>query len=215
MRLMASVGALERESKLRLTKEFGREALAGMKIFYRTEGAASVGNCVACHVPPAFTDFSFHNTGESQAEYDVVHGEGAFAALKIPKVAEARRPIKRLADKPLARDPAIADLGHWNFVDLKSSPLRGPNESEDGFLDRMVATFKTPTLRSLGFTQAYIHNGQFDTLDAALAEIVHLNSLARSGRLRSVDPEYMTMNLSAADIAPLVAFLVALNEKYD
>ena len=33
-------------------------AYDGLKIFYRTYGTAKAGNCVACHVPPTFTDAS-------------------------------------------------------------------------------------------------------------------------------------------------------------
>jgi drug/metabolite transporter (DMT)-like permease len=49
--------------------------MAGMRIFFarppagaaRAEGAprSGIGNCAACHIPPDFTDFRFHNTGMS------------------------------------------------------------------------------------------------------------------------------------------------------
>ena len=43
------------------------------------QGTVSFG-----HVPPYFTDNSFHNLGISQVEYDRVHGDGAFQKLAIP-----------------------------------------------------------------------------------------------------------------------------------
>src|SRR5205823_1822139 len=80
---------------------FGPLELAGLKIFFEraqsglrnqtTEsGHRSVGNCAACHEPPHFTDFAFHNTGASQDEYDSVHGEGAFGKLFVPGFAERK-----------------------------------------------------------------------------------------------------------------------------
>ena len=36
--------------------------------------AGKVGNCLACHAAPNFTDFKLHNTGIAQNEYDDIHG---------------------------------------------------------------------------------------------------------------------------------------------
>lgn len=46
---------------------FGATELAGLKIFLKasagaTDGSQHAGNCVACHTPPNFSDFRFHNT---------------------------------------------------------------------------------------------------------------------------------------------------------
>src|SRR5262249_20625667 len=74
----------------------GRE-LAGPRIFLAEPGGrpptagqiapGGVGNCIACHAPPRFTDFGLHDTGAAQDEYDAIHGAGAFAALAIPDLA--------------------------------------------------------------------------------------------------------------------------------
>ena len=66
--------------------QFGATELAGLKIFLRaasgaTDGSQHAGNCAACHMAPTFSDFSFHNTGVSQEEYDAANGPGAFASL--------------------------------------------------------------------------------------------------------------------------------------
>ena len=61
--------------------EFGAQELAGLKIFLTEpaipptaspaeEIAGKVGNCLACHAAPNFTDFKLHNTGIAQNEYD-------------------------------------------------------------------------------------------------------------------------------------------------
>jgi cytochrome c peroxidase len=110
---------------------FGPLELDGLRIFLRRRGdGPGVGNCVACHPPPAFTDFAFHNTGTAQEEYDAVHGEGRFAALAIPGAAaraadpDAFLPATpahpnargRFRAVPVAADPDRADLGLWNVL---------------------------------------------------------------------------------------------------
>jgi cytochrome c peroxidase len=211
-RMLARISALESDKMLKFSAGFDATALAGMKSFFRTDGEASAGNCVTCHAPPLFTDLSFHNMGISQLEYDRVHGEGSFAALAIPGRGEAARPSAQLRETPSRRKPGEVDLGHWNFVDLKSSPLRRPGEAEDHFLARMIATFKTPTLRHLGFTPPYMHNGAFTTLEEALSELIRLSSMAREGKIRAGDEELIGIRISESDVAPLVAFLNTLNQ---
>ena len=89
---------------------FSPEAYLGFKTFFRVDGESSVGNCVACHVPPDFTDGRFHNTGISALDYESRHGEGAWTRLEIPG-PEAERPVERLLIPPVAGDPSRADLG--------------------------------------------------------------------------------------------------------
>lgn len=118
--------------------QFGREELEGLKIFFsepshrpfRSQHLArgKTGNCIACHQAPSFTDFRFHNTGTAQAEYDRIHGAGAFAQLHIPDLAEraahhdqylpatpshpdAQEPFRSV---PSASNPQLTDLGLWN-----------------------------------------------------------------------------------------------------
>jgi len=213
-RLLGNVAALEKKRALKLPGGFGPSALKGLKVFFRTNGAGSAGNCVACHTPPLFTDFSFHNMGISQSEYDRVNGDGSFAELQIPAAAEAHRPSPQFREIPSKRRPGFADLGHWNFVDLKGSPLRRTHESDDQFLTRMIAAFKTPTLRNLAFTQPYMHTGGFTTIESALTELMRLSELARAGQVRSGDEELTRIRITDADISSLVAFLKTLNEDF-
>ncbi|HEY1772589.1 MAG TPA: hypothetical protein VGH91_05295 [Gammaproteobacteria bacterium] len=117
---------------------FGAQELRGLVAFLRTSqtplnpnqaAQGGIGNCAACHTPPAFTDFRMHNTGVSQAEYDAVHGQGSFAVLSVPDLSQrnadpnAYLPVTaqhpdasetfRMA--PTASDPDKADLGVWNI----------------------------------------------------------------------------------------------------
>jgi len=110
---------------------FGPDELAGLKIFFRekpAETAAGVGNCVACHQAPNFTDFNFHNTGATQKEYDGIHGDGSFAELRVPGlVRRYLQPNKFLPPTPLhpqatgrfksipSPDNKNTDLGLWNI----------------------------------------------------------------------------------------------------
>ena len=207
-RLLGKIDELERGGSLKLTKDFDAAALEGMKIFFRAEN----GNCAACHAPPLFTDHSFHNIGVSQREYDRFHGEGRFAALQIPGAAEAVRPSPRLRETPSRDKPGMADLGFWNFVDLKSSALRRAGESDDRFLRRMIGTFKTPTLRNLKYTYPYFHDGSISTLEGVLNEMMGFSEMARRGALREADEEMAKVKIDASDIPALVAFLGSLNE---
>jgi hypothetical protein len=118
--------------------KFGREELQGLKIFFAEPShipsfseslkRGKVGNCIACHQAPTFTDFRFHNTGTTQAEYDRIHGSGTFAYLPIPALRErnanhnqylpateqhphAQGPFREV---PKAGNPNLTDLGVWN-----------------------------------------------------------------------------------------------------
>ena len=212
-RILNQIDTLEKKRTLKLPQGFDAAALAGMKVFFRTDGRGASGNCVACHTPPLFTDFSFHNMGISQGEYDQVNGEGSFTELKIPAAAQARRPSSQFRETPSRKKPGCADLGFWNFVDLKTSPLRRTGESDDQFLQRMTAAFKTPTLRNLAFSQPYMHTGGFSTVESALSELIRLSELARAGKVRDGDEELARINITEAGVTPLVAFLRTLNEE--
>src|SRR5262249_41351011 len=67
--VLAVLSGLEKTDQLKSIAGFNGDAIEGFKTFIRTDGAGA-GNCVACHVPPLFTDFAFHNIGISQADYD-------------------------------------------------------------------------------------------------------------------------------------------------
>jgi len=227
---------------------FGPQELAGLKIFYRRPtdrvraggSGGSVGNCVACHTPPHFTDFAFHNTGASQLEYDSIHGAGAFSALKIPELAErdtnydawlpptATHPQARgtLCDIPSREFPARADLGLWNVFANPDQPAVQPallhlmigerrQQPPGVLLPRTVALFKTPTLRGLGHSHPYLHNGSKDSLEEVVQFYIKTSALARAGQLRNAAPELADIRLREEDIAPLAAFLRALNEDYE
>jgi len=225
--------------------QFGAQELAGLKIFLSSatnasDGSQHAGNCVACHVPPDFTDFQFHATGSAQEEYDAVHGAGAFMALHVPSLAErnanydlylpvtpnhpnATETFRHAAD---AETAAYADLGLWNIYQNADYPnpqtalkslvcANGVDCSMDQGLARTIAQFKTPTLRDLEDSAPYFHNGSKLTFNDVVEFYIRSSALARAGGLRNAPAEFANMSLSESDVAALVAFLQSLTEDYD
>lgn len=210
------IGRIENQTARRLLKRpeaFTQEALDGFKIFFKTEGPGPIGNCVVCHTPPSFSDSRFHNTGIARREYENVNGEGSFRRIEIPDAETAERPSPSFLSIPSMLDPQAVDLGHWNYVDLETSPQRKEGETEDEFLSRMAGTFKTPRLRNITPSAPYMHNGAYATLEDTVREIVKLSAKAQSGEYPNMAEEFRTMRLSEEHVAPLVAFLKALEDR--
>jgi hypothetical protein len=122
---------------------FGQQELTGLQIFLREPRrnetrTSGVGNCIACHPLPVFTDFKAHNTGVTQREYDAVHGEGSFMALQVPTLATRTAdpnsslpatPTRPFALEPFRRpaaadEPRHTDLGLWNIYQNPDFPAR-------------------------------------------------------------------------------------------
>ena len=228
---------------------FGAQELAGLKMFLAEPAAlpaaqteltiGKIGNCVACHAAPNFTDFKAHNTGTTQKEYDKIpsHGIGAFMQLAIPTLAtRTAEDLPATEQHPVASErfravPAagttLTDLGLWNVFANPDMPepqdkIRAilcddqqPCPLPDAtLLDRAIARFKTPGLRDLGHSEPFMHNGQFDTLDQIVDFYREVSDLQRTGGLRNGDRELGGIALTVQDIVPLTAFLKALNEDY-
>ena len=262
-RLMTHVDELYQENKLKFVTEnpntedgkfqfhdeqpfeFGEKQLAGMRIFFSApeKDKISVGNCVACHPAPHFTDFSLHNTGITQVEYEAIHGQNAFNKLKIPNVnqrekqAEIYLPATRqhpnrkgfFRSIPSQENILATDLGAWNI--LFNSDFSLAQESiysaiclHDGFeictsrndtLERSIATFKTPGLRNLGHSAPYMHNGLISDLHAVVSFYLAVSINTREGLIRNPDQDIANIHIKPKDIEPLAAFLVSLYEDYN
>jgi hypothetical protein len=225
--------------------QFGATELQGLEVFLRSapgaaDGSQHAGNCAACHAAPDFTDFKFHNTGVSQAEYDSVHGAGAFMALYIPGLrdrndaynaflpvtAEHPNASERFRRAATAANAEYTDLGMWNVylnpdmpkpqANLKSVVCAaGLDCSVDQGLERTIAEFKTPTLRDLEDSQPFFHNGSALTFEDAVGFYIGSSARARAGEMRNSPPEFAAMSISPDDLQALVAFLESLTEDYD
>ena len=225
---------------------FGPTELAGLKIFLSEPPppplpAGGIGNCIACHAAPNFTDFKLHNTGTAQTEYDGIHGVGAFTALVIPNLAtrngnyDAFLPAtenhpnasERFRAIPVLANLTLTDLGVWNV--FSNPEILSPQTkikailcddaqpcllADTILLDRAIARFKTPGLRDLSHSAPYMHNGQFGTLDNIIGFYRGVSVQARAGTLRNGATQLQGIALTAGDTTSLVAFLKSLNEDY-
>jgi cytochrome c peroxidase len=161
---------------IRFPNIYNEDAYQGLKTFMRVMPTwnssvvgeeTNIGNCVACHVPPKFTDNKFHNMGVAQMEYDALHGEGAFAKL-APDA-----PSDKTNSRAVGSDPEKVDLGRWN-IDAD---------------EQNVGAVKTPKLRNAGGTAPYMHNGAYVSLEDAIRQHITAADLARADKLRNPDPE--------------------------
>ena len=228
---------------------FGQDELDGLKIFLAEPKDGSVapmnsggiGNCIACHAPPNFTDFAFHNIGVTQEEYDARHGSGSFVKIQIPdwKTRKANfdafLPATRL--HPDARGiflaiasaerPELTDLGLWNVFGNPDKPrpqkhltrllkqtVARKSHSKNALLESTVALFKTPGLRDLSHSAPYLHTGNKDFLEDVILFYIEFSNLSRAGLVRNAAPELNGISLVGQDIFKLRAFLKALNEDY-
>ncbi len=230
---------------------FGAQELEGLKIFLAEPSATpptrqelstgKIGNCLACHAAPNFTDFKLHNTGTTQREYDSIHGVNSFAALTIPNLAARNgnyngflpatevhpNASERFRAIPALADPALTDLGVWNV--FANPDIPNPQAkikailcddqvpcplSDAMLLDRSIARFKTPGLRDLSHSAPFMHNGQFATLSDIIDFYIEVSGQVRAGRLRNGDVQLQGIALTTSDIVSLVAFLKSLDEDY-
>ena len=198
-RIFGRIANQEGRVLIRFPNIYNEDAYQGMKTFMRIEPTWSssvegmeenVGNCIACHIPPKFTDGKFHNIGVTQLQYDAAHGEGAFTVLEF----ETPSPTTRARVDP--NDPSKADLGRWNI-----------DPRDDTF-----AAFKTPPLRNTSGTDPYMHNGQYATVQDAIRLHIIASEMAKAGGLRNPDPQLLIMNITEEDIPDLTAFIATLEE---
>jgi len=311
--------------------QFGSNELAGLIIFLTDNTSLDiatnqqrlgittgleVGNCLACHTPPAFTDFLFHNNGAAQEEYDSIFGAGAFMALAVPGLSvrqtnyDAYLPpttnhpnaLGTFETPPTTNNPGLADLGLWNVfanpdfpapqaglqqilpqllsvpspqitmaamtgnnfffsgtngvpgwtyyvlaTTGPSLPLSGwtvigtnsfDNQGNFSFTNAVtpgvpqefyaltlgtipadialpgtIALFKTPTVRDLVSSEPYLHTGQLNTIEAVIAFYQKVSAQTRAGMIRNAAPQLSGISLDASAVAPLAAFLRALDEE--
>jgi len=231
---------------------FGPLELQGLKIFLREPmtvppsrialGLGGVGNCIACHPAPKFTDFGFHNTGAAQDEYDFIHGSGAFNEITVPNFATRRNNYNGFLPPtpthpnatgmffaiPSKTRVGYTDLGLWNVFANPDMPVpqerirsiiceqfKSADCSNNALLSFTIASFKTPGLRDLGHSAPYMHNGRLDDLEAVITQYTKFSGFARAGTMRNADPQMKGVTLKSADSAALVAFLKSLNEDYN
>lgn len=141
------------------------------------------GECTKCHNGPLLTDNFFHNTG----------------VAAVPGLSD-----------DLGRSPAIDQVLADPFNCLGPYSDAGPDDcGELKYLaeadHEMIRAFKPPSLRGVVGRAPYMHAGQIATLGEVL---VHYNTAPKAPDGHS---ELAPLNLSAADLAALEAFLGSLD----
>jgi cytochrome c peroxidase len=141
--------------------------------------------CNSCHagnaVSPLFSDQKFHNIGIAAHQHDFP--KLAAEALRVVRTGDA----KQIDELALQTD--LSEMGRF---------LVTKNEND-------VGSFKTPTLRNVGVTGPYMHDGSFATLWDV---IDHYNK----GGIPNpyLDGGMQRLGLTEPEIDDLVAFLFAL-----
>ena len=224
--------------------KFNEEELLGLEIFFNQDLQDDIGtgNCIACHAAPHFTDYGLHNIGITQIEYDNIHGFGKFAALNIPPLSQRKKNAslflpaneknpkrKGIFRRPASQaNPVYTDLGVWNIFFNTDYPL--PQESiynlicikdgnvvcksRDDALRRSFARFKTPSLRDLGHSGPYMHNGQISDLHAVVSFYLVASINTRNKEVRNPDEDIANIDIKPKDVIPLALFLISLYEDY-
>lgn len=200
---------------------FGENEYRGMRIFFNIDHRPS-GQCAKCHLPPMFSDQKFHNIGSTQIEYEQIHGAESFKKLQLPSLAQRNKKNIYYMQRPDS-DTKNVDLGVWNFFgrdDKKALTQYLKTEvcktcSDDELLELLVARVKTPSLRNLGHSAPYFHNGSAQTLASAVQQYVRAKNMARSGTLINPSEHFQDMHIMGFHIDDLVSFLESLNENYE
>ena len=158
---------------------YPESARRGAAIFARSD-------CGVCHVGPAFTNGEFHDVGVPYALGDGRVDAGRFEGIKRVR-----------ADR-------FNLLGPWNddrtgTAAVKTRHVEGTHAS--------FGQFKTPTLRNLGHTAPYMHDGRY----GSLRDVVRHYSELNMERIHTHGEQLLRpLKLSPAEVDDLVAFLQSL-----
>lgn len=200
---------------------FEQDEFEGLKIFFNLSQNAR-GMCMACHVPPLFSDQFYYNIGTTQLEYESVHGIDSFNTVSIPSFDQ--RQNKKFLERPQINDPKKMDLGLWNFygrnkevTSIINSRLCAPGDEcdEKTLLPFMIGRIKVPSLRLLGLSAPYFHHGKTKSLRESIDHYRQVSEQLKVRQLRNIDPRLRNTVLGQSDIKYLESFLNALNEHYE
>jgi cytochrome c peroxidase len=143
--------------------------------------------CNSCHagnaVSPLFSDQKFHNIGIAAHKQD-------FVKLAREAVVTVRTGDQKQIDE-LALETKFSELGRF---------LVTKNEND-------IGTFKTPTLRNIGITAPYMHDGSLKTLWDVMD---HYNKGGVSNPF--LDGGMQRLGLTEPEVDDLVAFMFTLTD---
>ncbi len=172
--------ALERRD-IAAAKEYPEAAQRGLQLFLGR------GNCVFCHNGPRFSNNEFHDAGVPYFLNETEVDQGRFGGLNI------------LLSSPYTLD------GNWNDDPGKKGAwaVRNVRRSHSDF-----GIFRTPSLRGLGETAPYMHDGSMDDLDAVVRHYSEIDTERLHADGEAILSE---LNLTKQEITDLVAFLETLS----
>ncbi|KFE60881.1 cytochrome-c peroxidase [Hyalangium minutum] len=145
------------------------------------------GRCTECHaaniVSPLFSDQKFHNIGIAAHKQDFV--QLALEGLKVVRTGDEKQ-----IDE-LALQTKFSELGRFLVTKQEND----------------VGAFKTPTLRNIGITGPYMHDGSLNSLWDVMD---HYNK----GGVQNpyLDGGMQRLGLTEPEIDDLVAFLYTLTD---
>ena len=95
-RILGRLANQEGRILVKLPEGMDRPAYLGYKIFLESEGTAKVGNCIACHAPPDFTDLKEHGSAQGGSLQPTPSLRNLTKRkVKIRQVIMAKRPPAR------------------------------------------------------------------------------------------------------------------------
>ncbi len=159
---------------------YPQSAQRGLKLFI------GKGQCTTCHVGPMFSNGEFADIGINffirPGVVDAGRYEGlrALAASRFNLVSRYSTATEKQTEKTRLVDPQ-----HRNFGE-----------------------FKVPSLRNVGLTAPYMHNGSLPTLQAV---VLHYSELNLDRLHADGDQILRPLRLSVTEQADLVAFLLSLS----
>jgi cytochrome c peroxidase len=184
-------------SEKSLTKNFGQEELAGLRIF------VGKGHCTNCHIGPMFSDQQFHNTGfkgllgKGEAGLDIGRSAGILKILQDPFNCKSQ-----YFTGSYFTEEIIAD--RKGKESCKELPWLSLDNKE------LVGAFKTPTLRNIAQTAPYGHDGRFATLNEILERYNKMDETAVFGH---TEDSLVPLNLNSHEINALEKFMHSLTSE--
>jgi cytochrome c peroxidase len=169
-------------------------AIRGARLFIGRAG------CAECHSGPMFTDYGFHNIGVPQTgQYPPATDDGRYDAIGGKEGTDHIESVtKNIFNRggDFSDDPSDTNIGHLTF------PTPAPDSTK--------GQFKTPSLRNVGRTAPYMHNGVYQTLWDV---VNHYNFGGSTGPYSGrKDPALAPLLLTDAELGDLVEFLRALDD---
>lgn len=156
---------------------FADEEIGGLSLFI------GKGNCTQCHNGPLFTNNDFHNTGLTPRT-DAPGNIGRAGGINSAR-----------ADEFNCLGP-FSDAEDANCGELKFARLSGVE---------LIGSFKTPTLRNLGKTAPYMHEGQLPTLSTVV------DFYNRAPKAKIGHSELKPLRLTEMELVRLEKFLMTLD----